>query len=125
VPSVSEFSQVFDGTRIAFTRSAMFHHVQAVHSGFHPIFRPSTRGAYEDHPLDHLFVLLGMVDRLDPDSFHSIEYELVDRYRNCEDEQERIAMAVTEANLRVHDPRSHERLDEMLAMLMTTHDPMI
>lgn len=87
--------------------------------------RQPIRGLIEDQPLERLLSLLSIVDRLDGDTFDIVRYELVDRYRTNEHEQEPIAIAVTAANLRIDDSRSRDRLDEMLLMLMTTHDPLI
>jgi hypothetical protein len=58
--------------------------------------------------------------------FHDFELALVRIYRIDEESQERIAMALTAANLAPGvDRTTRERLDEIFAMLQHVHDPFI
>lgn len=69
--------------------------------------------------------LLDSLAELDDRAFHRFEYDLVEHYRRHEAEQEAIAIAVTRYSLGAKDGRTRERVDEMLAMLDSTHDPLI
>ena len=78
--------------------------------------------------LNHLETQLAALDAigaLDAESFHRWEFDLVQRYRRNEDEQEPIAIAVTRRNLADCTPLERDRIEELLAMLDTVHDPFI
>jgi hypothetical protein len=66
---------------------------------------------------------LDRLDTLDERTFHEWEFDLVQRYRRNEAEQEAIAIEVTRHKLRDCPARTRARLDELLAMLETAHDP--
>jgi hypothetical protein len=58
--------------------------------------------------------------------FHDFELAIVRIYRTDEEWQERIAVALTAANLAPEvDRRTRDRLDEIFAMLQHVHDPFI
>ena len=65
------------------------------------------------------------IDLFDEPTFRWLEFELVSRYRCYEDEQELIAATLSRLALCHPSPSSAERLEEMLAMLVHVHDPLI
>ena len=69
--------------------------------------------------------ILDSLAELDDPAFHRFEYDLVEHYRRHEAEQEAIAVAVMRYSLGAKDARTRERIDELLAMLESTHDPLI
>lgn len=69
--------------------------------------------------------ILDSLGELDDRAFHRFEYDLVERYRRHEAEQEAIAVTVMRYSLGAKDARTRERIDELLAMLDSTHDPLI
>jgi hypothetical protein len=75
--------------------------------------------------LDGQLALLDRLGALDDATFHAWEFGIVQRYRRHEEEQEPIAMAVTRRNLADCDLRERQRIEELLAMLDSAHDPFI
>lgn len=69
--------------------------------------------------------VLDALDLLDEPTFRWLEFELVSRYRCYEEDQELIAATLTRLALCDPSPISAERLEEMLAMLVHVHDPLI
>ena len=52
-------------------------------------------------------------------------FDIVQRYRRFEDDQEAIAYFVTRKNVSTEDAVARERLEELFAMLMAVHDPLV
>jgi hypothetical protein len=75
--------------------------------------------------LTELLPEIPRIQWMDDAEFHAFQYELVHRYRRNEEEQEPIAVAVARACAEEEQRRNRERLEEILAMLDTTHDPFI
>ena len=76
-------------------------------------------------PLNELLPAVPRIGSMNDAEFHAFCYELVHRYRRNEEEQEPIAVAVARACQEMEQRRNRERLEEILAMLDTTHDPFI
>lgn len=68
---------------------------------------------------------IDQIAELDEHEFHDFEFQLVSHYRRSEKDQEKIAVEVTQHNLRATQPKARRRLDEILAMLEHVHDPLI
>lgn len=62
---------------------------------------------------------------MDDEAFHRFEFDLVSRYRQFDEEQEAIAIAVTRRNFSDPDALTRSRVEEILAMLEHVHDPYI
>ncbi|GAC1403346.1 MAG: hypothetical protein NVSMB68_16700 [Thermoanaerobaculia bacterium] len=65
------------------------------------------------------------VDEFGDSTFRRFQRDVVAHYRRHEQDQERIAIALTDMNVRAADRRTRDRLSETLAMLDHVHDPLI
>jgi len=65
------------------------------------------------------------IEELGDRTFRKLEWDLVTRYRRCEDDQEWIARALAEKTMGTGNPKTEERVTEILAMLDHVHDPLI
>ncbi|MEO8033093.1 MAG: hypothetical protein ABI837_01590 [Acidobacteriota bacterium] len=72
-----------------------------------------------------LLAAVDELDELDDRSFNDWQFQLVQRYRRNEPEQELIAVTVGRRYAESRDETTRERLDELQAMLDSAHDPMI
>jgi hypothetical protein len=75
--------------------------------------------------LENLISLVDSLDQPDEDTFHAFEFELVYRYRTVPADQERIATAVSRKSCQASTVEVRHRVDEILAMLEVTHNPLI
>lgn len=72
-----------------------------------------------------LYRLIEHVDDLGDSTFRRVQRDIVVHYRRHEEDQERIAIALTDKNILTGDGRTRERMSETLAMLDHVHDPFI
>ena len=72
-----------------------------------------------------LHQLIEHVDDLGDSTFRRVQRDIVVHYRRHEEDQESIAMALTDKNSVSGDRRTRERVSETLAMLDHVHDPFI
>jgi hypothetical protein len=71
-----------------------------------------------------LHQLIDHVDDLGDSTFRRVQRDLVVHYRRHEEDQEVIAIALTDKSI-LSDGRTRERVSETLAMLDHVHDPFI
>lgn len=65
------------------------------------------------------------VDELGDSTFRRFQRDIVTHYRRHQDDQEPIAVALSDKKVFTPDPRTRERVNETLAMLDHVHDPFI
>lgn len=68
---------------------------------------------------------LSEVDEFGDSTFRRFQRDIVVHYRRHEDDQEPIAIALTDQSVLAGDDRTRERARETLAMLDHVHDPFI
>ena len=71
-----------------------------------------------------LYRLIEHVDDLGDSTFRRVQRDIVVHYRRHEEDQESIAIALTDKNI-LSGGRARERVSETLAMLDHVHDPFI
>lgn len=69
--------------------------------------------------------LIHHVEELGDSTFRKLQCDIVAHYRRHEQDQESIAIALSDVNVRTGDRATRERVSETLAMLDHVHDPFI
>ncbi len=69
--------------------------------------------------------LIHQVENLGDSTFRTFQREVVAHYRRHAEDQETIAIALSNKNILTADDRARERVSETLAMLDHVHDPFI
>ncbi len=69
--------------------------------------------------------LIHQVDELGDSAFRLFQRAIVAHYRRHEEDQESIAIALSDKNILAGDGRTRQRVSETLAMLDHVHDPFI
>lgn len=69
--------------------------------------------------------LIEHVDDFGDSTFRRVQRDIVVHYRRHEEDQESIAIALTDKSILTGDGRTRERVSETLAMLDHVHDPFI
>ena len=82
-------------------------------------------GRISSAPLEPLLEALERIESLPKREFERWIFDIVQRYRRFEDDQEAIAYFVTRKNVSTEDAVARERLEELFAMLMAVHDPLV
>jgi hypothetical protein len=65
------------------------------------------------------------IEDLGDSTFRRFEWDLVAHYRRHEEDQEWIAVALTDKRARTRVPHIRDRVVEILSMLQHVHDPLI
>jgi hypothetical protein len=72
-----------------------------------------------------LYQMIDQVEDLGDSTFRRFQRDVVVHYRRHEEDQESIAIALTDKNVLASDGRARQRVSETLAMLDHVHDPFI
>ena len=79
----------------------------------------------ESHFISSLRKQIRQIELLGESDFRRLEFELVSHYRRHEDDQEMIAVELSQRTRASSDPVLRSRVGEIIAMLDHVHDPFI